>query len=58
MIPDLKCPKCQDEMVQGFIPKDTPNASTWVESQPKKSMLGGIIVKFKKGIPIDRRQLH
>jgi hypothetical protein len=39
MAQDLKCPKCQGEMVQGFIP-DRAIVSSWVEGKPKKSFWG------------------
>jgi predicted nucleic-acid-binding Zn-ribbon protein len=46
MTQDFKCPKCQAEMVQGFILDYSEGASksvsSWVEGQPKKSFWSGL----------------
>ena len=55
MIPELKCPKCQGLMIQGFIPGYTEGAkyvSSWVEGQPKRSSLHWTKVPLGGGIPI------
>jgi hypothetical protein len=55
MAQDLKCPKCQGEMVQGFIPEYTDGGSTvsaWAEGQPKKSWWVGTKVPSEGRIPI------
>ncbi len=53
---DLKCPKCQGEMVQGFIPDSgSANAkyvSSWVEGQPKRSWFEYTKVPVGGGTPI------
>lgn len=55
MTQDLKCPKCQSEMVQGFILDHGQDyrkyASSWLEGQPKRSWLTGIKAP-RTGIPI------
>jgi hypothetical protein len=49
------CPKCQGEMVQGFV-ADFAHAqvvvSTWVEGPPEKSFWHGTKVPQEKCIPI------
>jgi hypothetical protein len=49
------CPKCQSEMVQGFV-ADFGHAhvavSTWVEGPPQKSFWYGTKVPEEKCIPI------
>jgi hypothetical protein len=56
MAQDLKCPKCQGEMVQGFIPDfndgGSKSVSTWVEGQAKKSWWSGTKVSSEGQIPI------
>ena len=58
MSQDLKCPKCQGTMVQGFIPDfahgtSMPFVSSWVEGQPKKSFFSGLKnIPIAGGIPI------
>ncbi len=54
---DLKCPKCQGEMIQGFIPDYAHGASqllvsSWVEGQPRRSWWQGTKVPLEGGIPI------
>jgi hypothetical protein len=55
---DLKCPKCQAEMVQGFIPdyahgSSMEMVSSWVEGQPKKSFWSGLKnIPMQGGVPI------
>lgn len=52
---DLKCPKCQNEMVQGFIPDYTFMArwiASWIEGQPKRSFIRYTKVPIGGGIPI------
>jgi hypothetical protein len=49
---DLKCPKCQSEMAQGFIP-DRAVVSSWVEGKPEKAYVGYLKnVPPAGGIPI------
>jgi hypothetical protein len=49
------CPKCQGEMVQGFVP-DYSHATilvgSWVEGPPVKSFWSGTKVRRKQCIPI------
>ena len=56
MSQDLKCPKCQSEMVQGFIPDSgSANAKyliSWVEGHPKKSYWTYTKVPVGGGTPI------
>jgi predicted nucleic-acid-binding Zn-ribbon protein len=56
MTQDLKCPKCQAEMVQGFIPDYAQGAqkvvASWVEGQPKRSWFAGTKVPMEGGLPI------
>ena len=57
MAQELKCPKCQGEMVQGFIPDYSDGASksvsAWAEGQAKKSFWSGLKnVPPAGGIPI------
>ena len=49
-----RCPKCNGEMVQGFLfesegPKRT--VSTWVEGAPEKSWFGSAKVPKEKCVP-------
>ena len=56
MSQELKCPKCQSALVQGFIPDYAPNnakyVSSWVEGQPQKSWWEWTKVPFGGGVPI------
>ena len=55
MTKDLKCLKCQGEMVQGFIPDYDSRAkfvSSWVEGMPKKLWFAYTKVPLGGGIPI------
>ena len=57
MTQDLKCPKCQGEMVQGFIPdyaygESQQLVSSWIEGHPKKSWFTGTKVSWEGRIPI------
>jgi hypothetical protein len=52
---DLKCPQCQGELVQGFIPdysREAKYVSSWVEGQPKTSPFSYTKVPLGGGIPI------
>jgi hypothetical protein len=56
MTQELKCPKCQGSMVQGFIP-DYASANSkyvisWAEGQPKRSWWEYTKVPIGGGIPI------
>lgn len=49
------CPKCNGEMVQGFIFEiDGPRraVSTWIEGAPERSFWQGAKVRADKGIPV------
>ena len=49
------CPKCQGEMVQGFVADFTHGGilvSTWVEGPPESSFWRGTKVPQEKRIPI------
>jgi hypothetical protein len=57
----IKCAKCNDEMVQGFIPdfhlptQNVPpqtRVSRWFEGPPKKSFWSGTDAQHSGGIPI------
>jgi hypothetical protein len=55
MIQDLKCTKCQNEMVQRFIPDyahATKTIAACIESRAKRSWWQGIKVSVGGGIPI------
>ena len=63
MAQDLKCLKCQGEMVQGFIPDQahaTKLVPYWVEGQPKRSFFTGDIknIPVEGGIPIAAFRCH
>jgi hypothetical protein len=50
-----QCPKCQGEMVQGFVPDFTKNAAFvlgWHEGQPQKSFWTRTKVSSLDGVPI------
>jgi hypothetical protein len=50
-----KCPKCDGEMVQGFIPDFSYGGSTvssWHAGAPKESLWKGTKVNYPDGIPI------
>jgi len=53
---DLKCPKCQSEMIQGFIldfaPPHSKFVSAWVEGPPKRSWVEWTKVPLGGGTPI------
>ena len=58
---NLKCPKCNGEMVQGFVPDYSHGAtivSAWQEGQPKKSFWRRTQATFSKGIPIGAFRCH
>jgi hypothetical protein len=49
------CPKCQGEMVQGFVADFTHGwvlVSTWVEGPPEKSFWSGTKAPKEKCLPI------
>ena len=54
----LVCPKCQGEMVQGFVPDPAAphfgqfTVSFWVEGPPEKSFWTGTKVPQGKCVPI------
>jgi hypothetical protein len=55
MVQDLKCPKCQNSMIQGFIPDYAHGAtyvSSWVEGQPKSSLFRYTKTPFGGGTPV------
>ena len=50
-----KCPKCNDRMVQGFIPDHLGGGAlvgNWIEGPPKKSFWTGTKAPMDGGIPI------
>ena len=52
---ESRCPKCQGEMVQGFIPDHTYGAllvGSWYEGQPKKSFWVKTKKPLTEGTPI------
>lgn len=52
---ELRCPKCNSQMVQGFIPDHTHGAhlvGSWHEGAPKKSFWRGTKAPISAGIPI------
>jgi len=53
---DLKCPKCQGSMVQGFMPDYASNISkyviSWAEGKPERSWWEYTKVPMGGGIPI------
>ena len=53
MSQDLKCPKCQSEMIQGFV-KDSRSVKQkgWTDGQVKQSWLGGALATLGRPIPI------
>jgi hypothetical protein len=51
----IRCPKCNGEMVQGFILEyKGPNrlVSTWIEGAPEKSFWQGTKVPAEKCVPV------
>ena len=56
MTQNYKCPKCQGEMVQGFVPDYAPGnaryVSSWVEGKPESSWFQHTKVPLGGGIPI------
>ena len=51
----LKCPKCNGEMVQGFVPDYSHGAvlvGRWLEGQPRKSFWTNTKAPYKEGTPI------
>ena len=52
---ESKCPKCQGQMLAGFIPDFTHSGavpSSWYKGEPMKSFWGGLRVSFGAGLPI------
>jgi predicted nucleic-acid-binding Zn-ribbon protein len=52
---NIVCPKCKNEMIQGFIPDYSHSvikAGSWCEGLPKKSFLGGVDPQSSVFIPI------
>ncbi len=51
---NIQCPKCQGEMIQGFLPDQSPIilVSAWHEGHPKKSFWTGTKAPLAEGIPI------
>jgi len=50
-----RCPKCNSEMVQGFvfeIDGAIRKVSTWVEGAPEKSWFGSTKVPKEKCVPV------
>ncbi len=51
----IPCPKCQGQMIQGFIPDYTEGAkyvASWVEGHPQTSVFWYTKVPMGGGIPI------
>ena len=51
----LKCPKCQGEMTQGFVPDFSHSAAivaAWHEGQPRKSFWTRTKVRLRDGVTI------
>jgi len=53
----LQCPKCKDEMVQGFVLDNGHHikgiiVQGWHEGQPKKSFWSGTKLPSTEGVPI------
>jgi hypothetical protein len=51
----LQCPKCQGDMVQGFVPDYSQNAvlvAGWQAGQPKKSFWTKTKAPVLEGVPI------
>lgn len=50
------CPKCNGEMVQGFMPQHIYGAGLqlgqWVEGLPQKSFWSGLSMRRRQSIPI------
>jgi hypothetical protein len=52
---ELQCPKCQGEMVQGFVPDHSQSAvlvGRWQTGQPKKSFWTRTKAPLDEGVPI------
>jgi hypothetical protein len=52
---DLKCPKCNREMIEGFIADNKDGAilvSKWIEGEPQKGFWGSIKTKGKRSAQI------
>jgi predicted Zn-ribbon and HTH transcriptional regulator len=50
-----QCPKCNGEMVQGFVPDYSQNAvlvGSWHEGQPRKSFWTRTKAPHAEGLPI------
>ncbi len=54
---NLKCPKCQGEMKQGFVPEygdfSQVTPTDWIEGPPQKTLLRGTKVTEKTTIEIE-----
>ena len=51
----MKCPKCEGQMIQGFVPeyaKECAVVSEWHEGAPRKSFWAGTKIKPGEGVPI------
>ena len=51
----LQCPKCQGQMIQGFVPDYTEGATLvggWHKGQPNKSFWTGTKAPLRDGMPI------
>ena len=51
----MTCPKCQREMVQGFVADFTHGAvtvATWVEGPPEISFWSGTKIEPRKKLPV------
>jgi hypothetical protein len=51
----MRCPKCNGEMVQGFVPEYSQGpiyVGSWHPGQPKKSFWTRTKVHFAEGLPI------
>jgi C4-type Zn-finger protein len=50
-----KCPKCNGEMVQGFVPDYSHSAALvgrWLEGHPQKSFWNRTKAPYNEGVPI------
>jgi predicted nucleic-acid-binding Zn-ribbon protein len=52
----LQCPKCKDEMLQGFVVDfghgNVRSVSSWIKGPPKKSFWTGTKIPSKEKVPI------
>ena len=50
----MKCPECNEEMIQGFVPDHGDNifVGEWFEGRPKKSFWTGVKTPHGKSLKI------